>query len=95
MYVRMKTRACERVGIGSIGIEISDDTNTEKVLEAITGSTGTQTSAASSSSLPLPKQIDTDRIIAAVSAGKGRGRVPPYKPWPFDERQTPFCSLYT
>ena len=38
MYVRMKHRACERVGIGSIGIEIPGEATTEKVIEAITRS---------------------------------------------------------
>ncbi len=36
MYVRMKHRACEQVGIGSVGIELPEDSTTEKVLEAVT-----------------------------------------------------------
>ncbi len=70
MYVRMKHRACERVGIGSIGIEISDDTNTEKVLEAITRLNRDADISGILVQLPLPKQIDTDRIIAAVTPEK-------------------------
>ena len=35
MYVRMKHRACERVGIGSVGIELAGDTTTEKILEKV------------------------------------------------------------
>ena len=36
MYVRMKHRACERVGIGSVGIAIPAEATTQKVLESIT-----------------------------------------------------------
>ena len=35
MYVRMKHRACEQVGIGSVGIELPGDTTTQKVLEKV------------------------------------------------------------
>ena len=36
MYIRMKHRACEQVGIGSVGLEIAGDTTTEEVLKGVT-----------------------------------------------------------
>ena len=62
MYVRMKHRACERVGIGSIGIEIPGDATTQKVLETITRLNEDADINGILVQLPLPKQIDTDRI---------------------------------
>ena len=53
LYVRMKHRACERVGIGSIGVELPEDTTTKEVLDAVGRPTTTPISTASSSS-PLP-----------------------------------------
>ena len=70
MYVRMKHRACERVGIGSIGIEIPADATTEKVIAAITRLDQDTEINGILVQLPLPKQIDTDRVIAAVKPDK-------------------------
>jgi methylenetetrahydrofolate dehydrogenase (NADP+)/methenyltetrahydrofolate cyclohydrolase len=70
MYVRMKHRACERVGIGSIGIEIPGDATTEKVIEGITRLNRDPDINGILVQLPLPKQIDTDRVIAEVNTEK-------------------------
>jgi len=70
MYVRMKHRACERVGIGSIGIEIPAEATTEKVIEAITRLNQDTEINGILIQLPLPKQIDPDRVIAAVKTEK-------------------------
>ena len=70
MYVRMKHRACERVGIGSVGIEIPGEATTEKVIEAITRLNQDTEINGILVQLPLPKQIDTDRVIAAVKTEK-------------------------
>jgi methylenetetrahydrofolate dehydrogenase (NADP+)/methenyltetrahydrofolate cyclohydrolase len=35
MYIRMKHRACEQVGIGSVGLELAGDVTTEQVLQAV------------------------------------------------------------
>jgi len=67
MYVRMKHRACERVGIGSVGIELPADSALETVLESVlrlnrdTGIDGILVQ------LPLPERMDTQRVIGAVS----------------------------
>jgi methylenetetrahydrofolate dehydrogenase (NADP+)/methenyltetrahydrofolate cyclohydrolase len=70
MYVRMKHRACERVGIGSVGIELAGDTTTEKVLEKVRQLNADQEIDGILVQLPLPKQIDAERVIAAVSPAK-------------------------
>ncbi len=70
MYVRMKHRACERVGIGSVGIEIPGDSTTKKVLESISGLNRDADINGILVQLPLPEQIDTDKVITAVKTEK-------------------------
>ena len=70
MYVRMKHRACERVGIGSVGIELPADSSTEKVLESVIRLNRDADIDGILVQLPLPKQVDAERVIAAVSPEK-------------------------
>jgi methylenetetrahydrofolate dehydrogenase (NADP+)/methenyltetrahydrofolate cyclohydrolase len=70
MYVRMKHRACEQVGIGSIGIELSDTVNTEKVLESVRRLNDDTDINGILVQLPLPGQVDAEQVIAAVSPAK-------------------------
>ncbi|MEN6396371.1 MAG: tetrahydrofolate dehydrogenase/cyclohydrolase catalytic domain-containing protein, partial [Methanoregula sp.] len=70
MYVRMKHRACERVGIGSVGIEIPAEATTQKVLESITRLNADPEINGILVQLPLPKQIDTDRVISSLKIEK-------------------------
>jgi methylenetetrahydrofolate dehydrogenase (NADP+) / methenyltetrahydrofolate cyclohydrolase len=66
MYVRMKHRACERVGIGSVGIELPADATTKCVNDAIARLNEDPEINGILVQLPLPKPIDTDRVIASV-----------------------------
>jgi methylenetetrahydrofolate dehydrogenase (NADP+)/methenyltetrahydrofolate cyclohydrolase len=70
MYVRMKHRACERVGIGSVGIELPGDTTTGKVLEKVRLLNADPEIDGILVQLPLPKQVDTERVIEALSPTK-------------------------
>jgi len=70
MYVRMKHRACERVGIGSVGIELAADVTTDDVLGSIARLNADPGINGILVQLPLPKQVDTPRVIASVSTGK-------------------------
>ncbi|MFA7197802.1 MAG: bifunctional methylenetetrahydrofolate dehydrogenase/methenyltetrahydrofolate cyclohydrolase FolD [Methanoculleus sp.] len=70
MYVRMKHRACERVGIGSIGIELPADASTERVLEAVTRLNNDPDIDGILVQLPLPSGVDTTRVIDAVAPEK-------------------------
>ena len=70
MYVRMKHRACERVGIGSVGIELPETATTEKVLEKVRQLNADPEIDGILVQLPLPKGIDTERIIDAIDPAK-------------------------
>ncbi|ABN57760.1 MULTISPECIES: bifunctional methylenetetrahydrofolate dehydrogenase/methenyltetrahydrofolate cyclohydrolase FolD [Methanoculleus] len=70
MYVRMKHRACERVGIGSIGIELPADASTEQVLEAVARLNNDPDINGILVQLPLPGGVDTTRVIDAVAPEK-------------------------
>jgi methylenetetrahydrofolate dehydrogenase (NADP+)/methenyltetrahydrofolate cyclohydrolase len=70
MYVRMKHRACESVGIGSAGIELPGTATTGAVLEAISKLNQNPEINGILVQLPLPKQIDTEQVIASVRTDK-------------------------
>jgi methylenetetrahydrofolate dehydrogenase (NADP+)/methenyltetrahydrofolate cyclohydrolase len=70
MYIRMKHRACEQVGIGSVGRELAGDATTEQVLQAVTQLNSDPDINGILIQLPLPKQVDTERVIAAVHPKK-------------------------
>lgn len=70
MYVRMKHRACEQAGIGSVGIELPADATTEKVLEKVRQLNADTDIDGILVQLPLPGQVDTGRVIEAISPGK-------------------------
>ena len=70
MYVRMKHRACERVGIGSVGIDLAGDTTTDRVLEKVRQLNADPEIDGILVQLPLPKQVNAEQVIAAVSPAK-------------------------
>ncbi len=70
LYVRMKHRACERVGIGSVGIELPADSTTGQVLEAVTRLNNDPEIDGILVQLPLPSGIDTTRVIETVAPEK-------------------------
>ncbi len=70
MYVRMKHRACEQVGISSVNIQIPKDATTRDVLDRIRTLNEDPDIDGILVQLPLPDQIDTHRVIEAVSPAK-------------------------
>jgi methylenetetrahydrofolate dehydrogenase (NADP+)/methenyltetrahydrofolate cyclohydrolase len=70
MYVRMKHRACERVGIGSIGIELPESASTETVLEHVRRLNNDPAIHGILVQLPLPSRVNTEQVIEAVSPEK-------------------------
>jgi len=70
MYVRMKHRACERVGIGSVGIELPADATTRTVLDAVGRLNRDPDINGILVQLPLPAQVDTERVVASVDPAK-------------------------
>lgn len=70
MYVRMKHKACERVGIGSVGIELSGETPTQGVLDAVKRLNRDPNINGILVQLPLPRQVETKRVVEAVRPEK-------------------------
>ena len=70
MYIRMKHRACEQVGIGSVGMELAGDATTEQVLHTVAQLNNDPDIDGILIQLPLPKQVDSERVIAAVHPKK-------------------------
>jgi methylenetetrahydrofolate dehydrogenase (NADP+)/methenyltetrahydrofolate cyclohydrolase len=70
LYVNMKHRACERVGIGSVSIQLPGDVGTEQVVEAVARLNQDALIDGILVQLPLPPQINTADVIAAVSVEK-------------------------
>lgn len=70
MYVRMKHRACESVGIGSVGIHLPSSVTANDVLDRIRRLNLDPDIHGILVQLPLPAGIDTPRIIEAVAPAK-------------------------
>lgn len=70
LYVTMKHKACERVGIGSVGVDLPADATTQQVLEAIFRLNNDPLIDGILLQLPLPPQIMADRVMEAVAPDK-------------------------
>jgi methylenetetrahydrofolate dehydrogenase (NADP+)/methenyltetrahydrofolate cyclohydrolase len=70
IYVRMKHKACERVGIGSVGIELPETSRTGEIVEVIERLNSDALISGILIQLPLPRHVDTYHIISAVVPGK-------------------------
>ncbi|RQD82740.1 MAG: bifunctional methylenetetrahydrofolate dehydrogenase/methenyltetrahydrofolate cyclohydrolase [Methanocalculus sp. MSAO_Arc2] len=70
LYIRMKHKACERVGIGSINIDLPDDAGTRDVLDAVHMLNGDGQISGILVQLPLPEQVDTHAVVEAVDPTK-------------------------
>jgi methylenetetrahydrofolate dehydrogenase (NADP+)/methenyltetrahydrofolate cyclohydrolase len=70
LYVRMKHAACEKVHIGSVGISLPGTATTEEVVREIGALNSDPDISGILVQLPLPPQVNTHRVIEAVSPGK-------------------------
>jgi methylenetetrahydrofolate dehydrogenase (NADP+)/methenyltetrahydrofolate cyclohydrolase len=70
LYVRMKHRACEQVGIGSVPVELPEDASTAEVAGEIRALAGDPSVDGILVQLPLPPRIDREEVIAAVPGEK-------------------------
>jgi methylenetetrahydrofolate dehydrogenase (NADP+)/methenyltetrahydrofolate cyclohydrolase len=70
MYVRMKHRACETVGIGSVGIQLPPSATANEILERIRRLNRDPDIHGILVQLPLPGGIDTARVIETVAPAK-------------------------
>jgi len=70
MYVRMKHKACEKVGIVSVGVELPADATTRMVVNNVRALNQDGKIDGILVQLPMPKQIDAERVIGANSPDK-------------------------
>jgi methylenetetrahydrofolate dehydrogenase (NADP+)/methenyltetrahydrofolate cyclohydrolase len=70
MYIRMKHRACEKVGIGSVAIDLPADVTTDRVLEDIRRLNDDPDIDGILVQLPLPPSIRSKEVIRSVTPDK-------------------------
>jgi methylenetetrahydrofolate dehydrogenase (NADP+)/methenyltetrahydrofolate cyclohydrolase len=69
-YVSMKQRACERVHIGTVGIELPDVVTTGQLLECLRGLNADPLVSGILVQLPLPGQVNTTDVLSGISPVK-------------------------
>ena len=67
IYVKNKKKACEYIGIGSVSYELPEDTSEEKLLSIVDDLNNNPEITGILVQLPLPKHIDEDKVIKAIS----------------------------
>lgn len=70
VYVRNKKKACEYVGIRSLSYELPEETTEEELLDIIGELNGRDDVNGILVQLPLPAQIDEDRVLLAIAPEK-------------------------
>jgi len=78
MYVRMKHKACENVGIRSTGVELPAESTTEEILKAVSELNKDPSVHGILVQLPLPPHADTEKVIESVSPEKDVDGFHPY-----------------
>ena len=70
IYVRSKVKACESLGLYSERIDLPVSTTTEQLVELVNTLNGRDEIDGILVQLPLPKQVDTHRVLDAVDPAK-------------------------
>jgi methylenetetrahydrofolate dehydrogenase (NADP+)/methenyltetrahydrofolate cyclohydrolase len=70
VYIRNKHRACEEVGIGSVHHDLPAETAEDDLLDLVAGLGLDDGVDGILVQLPLPEQIDPDRVVATIDPGK-------------------------
>lgn len=70
VYVRNKKKACEYIGIHSLSYELPEETTEEDLLDLIASLNENDAVNGILVQLPVPKHIDADKIIRAISPEK-------------------------
>lgn len=70
VYVRNKKRACEECGIKSLSYELPKETSEEELLSLIDRLNADRSVNGILVQLPLPKQIDENKVIQAIDVTK-------------------------
>ena len=77
-YVRMKRRNSERVGIGSSDHRLPATATTEDVLALVSGLNADEAVSALLVQMPLPRQVDAEAVVEAISPVKDVDGLHPY-----------------
>jgi methylenetetrahydrofolate dehydrogenase (NADP+)/methenyltetrahydrofolate cyclohydrolase len=70
LYIRMKHKACDLVGIGSVSVELPENTTTERVVEEIRRLGEDSSIDGILVQLPLPRHVEREKVIAAIPPEK-------------------------
>ena len=70
VYVSNKKKACEYIGIKSLAYELPEETTTEELLAIIEELNGRKDVNGILVQLPVPKHIDEEKILLAISPDK-------------------------
>ena len=70
IYVKNKKKACEYIGIGSVSYELSENTSEAELLNIIDELNNKPDIIGILVQLPVPKHINEDKIIRAISPAK-------------------------
>lgn len=70
VYVRKKQEACQEVGIDSVKIELPASTTQEQLVEEVKALNNDKKIHGILVQLPLPKQVDEQKIIEAINPAK-------------------------
>ncbi|HUK93259.1 MAG TPA: bifunctional 5,10-methylenetetrahydrofolate dehydrogenase/5,10-methenyltetrahydrofolate cyclohydrolase [Methanomicrobiales archaeon] len=70
LYIRLKHRACERVGIGSVSVELPEAARTGGVVEEVRRLGEDPSVDGILVQLPLPRHLGEEEVIAAIPPGK-------------------------
>jgi methylenetetrahydrofolate dehydrogenase (NADP+)/methenyltetrahydrofolate cyclohydrolase len=70
LYIRIKHRACERVGIGSVSVELPENSTTECVVDEVRRLGEDPSIDGILVQLPLPRHVGQGEVIAAIPPDK-------------------------
>lgn len=70
VYVRNKKKACEYIGIHSLSYELPEETTEKELLDLIASLNENDAVNGILVQLPVPKHIDADKVIRAISPEK-------------------------
>jgi len=70
LYIRLKHKACERVGIGSVSVELPEEATTERVVKEVRRLGADPSIDGILVQLPLPRHVEQEEIIAAIPPEK-------------------------
>lgn len=95
VYVRNKKKACEYVGVRSLAYELPEETTEEKLLELIREMNDRTDVNGILVQLPLPKHIDEEKVLDAISPLKDVDGFHPQNVGALCIGKTGICILYT